>query len=99
MVVPKGMIRGLNGDLVQQMGTPRNRCFGTFPETDLSATLWPPPLPDLHEMIGWASLEKVSRELQKSVLVYFCTKKSEGQVHLPRTFVGENFIQDSRTNQ
>jgi hypothetical protein len=62
MVVPKGMIRGLNCDLVQQMGTPRNRSIGTFPETDLSAILWPPPLHDVHDMIGWASLEKGSNE-------------------------------------
>jgi hypothetical protein len=62
MVVPKGKIRRLNGDLVQQMGTSRNRCFGTFPETDFSAILWPLPLHDVHDMIGWASLEKVSSE-------------------------------------
>jgi hypothetical protein len=75
MVVAKGMIRGLNGDLMQQMGTSSNRCFGTFPKTDFSAILWPPPPLDRHRIIGWATLEKGSREYQKSILVYFGTKK------------------------
>jgi hypothetical protein len=99
MVVPKGMIRGLNGDLMQQMATSRNRCFGSFPETDLGSILRPPPLPDLHDMIGWPNLEKVSRESQKSPLEDFGFKEWEDRLRLPKTFGGENFIQDSRINQ
>jgi hypothetical protein len=45
MVVPKGMITGLNGDLAQQMEASTNRRFSTFPKTDFSAILWPSSSP------------------------------------------------------
>jgi hypothetical protein len=44
-------------------------------------------------------LKKVSRELQESLLVVFGIKEWEDRLLLPKTFGGENFIQDSRMNQ
>jgi hypothetical protein len=38
-LVPKGANRGLNGDLVQQMGTARYRCFGALSDRELDANL------------------------------------------------------------
>ena len=100
MVVPKGMITGLNGDLAQQMEASANRCFSTFPKTDFSAILWPSSSSlILVTPLDGLVLKKVSRELKESLLVVFGIKEWEGRLLLPKTFGGENFIQDSRMNQ